>query len=93
MINSVSNFLTKSLFLKYIKDVRGRLQGNLVLMSLIDSVLAFGFDALKSSRQFASPDEKKKADSYSRMALSSYGGVLRSTNTLLKLQVRLPFYY
>lgn len=70
------------------KEARRRPQGNSVLISLIDSVMAFGFHAfLKSSRRFVSPNEKKEADHYSRIALGSHDSVLRSPNTLLKLQV------
>ncbi|KAL3417086.1 integral membrane protein duf6 [Phlyctema vagabunda] len=86
----VPNFLNRSYFDKYMKDARGQPQGNSVLISLIDSVMAFGFHALlKSSRRFVSPGEKKEADCYSRIALSSQASVLRSPDTLFKLQTLL----
>lgn len=59
-----------------------------MLVSLIDSVMAFGFQAfLKNTKRSVSPDEKRKADYYSLIALNSYGSVLGSPDTLLKLQV------
>jgi hypothetical protein len=70
------------------KEARIGPQGNPVLISLIDSVMAFGFHAsLKSSRRSVSPSEKKEADYYARIALNSYSNVLRSPDNLLKLQV------
>jgi hypothetical protein len=91
MITSVPIFLTRSYFDNYMKEARGRPQGNAVLISLIDSVMAFGFHAFsRSSRRFVSPDEKEEADHHSRIALSSHARVLRSPDTLFKLQVRLP---
>ncbi|PVH98313.1 hypothetical protein DM02DRAFT_596157 [Periconia macrospinosa] len=79
----VPNFLTRSLFQKYVKEARGRPQGDIVLISLIDSVMAFGFHAFwKRSRRFSSPSERKEADCYSRIALSSHSSVLHSPDTL-----------
>ena len=70
------------------KEARSRPQGDPVLISLIDSVMAFGFHAfLKSSRRSVSPSEKKEADYYARIALNSHSSVLRSPDNLLKLQV------
>ncbi|TVY85215.1 Terrein cluster-specific transcription factor terR [Lachnellula suecica] len=83
----VPNFLTRSYFDRLLKEARGRPQGNSVLISLIDSVMAFGFHAfLKTSRRYVSSHDKKEADYYSRIALNSYASVLSSPNTLLKLQ-------
>lgn len=57
-------------------------------ISLIDSVMAFGYQAyLTITQRFISSEERRKADYYSRMALRSRGSVLRSPNTLLKVQV------
>lgn len=70
------------------KEARGWSAGNSVLRSLIDSVMAFGFHAfLKNAKRPISPDEKRKADYYSLIALNSHASVLCSPNTLLKLQV------
>ncbi|KAH8804517.1 hypothetical protein F5884DRAFT_884048 [Xylogone sp. PMI_703] len=83
----ISNFLTKSCFDKYMKEARGRSPGNSVLISLIDSVMAFGYQAfLKSTQRFVSTDEKRKANYYCLMTLNSYASVLNSPDTLLKLQ-------
>jgi hypothetical protein len=85
---SISNFLTRPCFDKYMKQARGWSAGNSVLISLIDSVMAFGFHAfLKSTKRSMSPDEKRKAEYYSLTALNSYESVLCSPDTLLKLQV------
>ncbi|KIN07015.1 hypothetical protein OIDMADRAFT_70428, partial [Oidiodendron maius Zn] len=83
----ISNFLTRSYFDKYMKEARGWSAGNSVLRSLIDSVMAFGFHAfLRNAKRPISPDEKRKADYYSLIALNSHANVLCSPNTLLKLQ-------
>nr|ANM86370.1 putative C6 transcription factor [Cladonia uncialis subsp. uncialis]AUW31185.1 putative C6 transcription factor [Cladonia uncialis subsp. uncialis] len=56
-------------------------------IALIDSVMAFGYQAyLTVSQRFISSEERKKADFYSIIALRSRGSVLCSPNTLLKLQ-------
>lgn len=56
--------------------------------SLIDSVMSFGYQAyLTITQRFISSEERQKADHYSKMTLKSRGNVLRSPNTLLKLQV------
>ena len=61
-----------------------------MLVSLIDSVMASGYQAyLAITQRFISSEERKKADCYSRIALRSRGSVLRSPNTLLKLQASL----
>ncbi|KAH8799105.1 hypothetical protein F5884DRAFT_905564 [Xylogone sp. PMI_703] len=83
----ISNFLTISCFDKYIKEAQGQLPGNSVLISLIDSVMAFGYQAfLKSTQRFVSTEEKRKANYYCLMTLNSYTSVLNSPDTLLKLQ-------
>ena len=49
--------------------------------------MAFGYQAyLTITQRFISSEERKKADYHSRIALRSRGRVLRSPNTLLKLQ-------
>lgn len=49
--------------------------------------MAFGYQAyLNATRRFIGLEERKKADGYARIALRSRGSVLRSPNTLLKLQ-------
>ena len=56
-------------------------------ISLIDSVMAYGYQAfLTITQRFIGLEERKKADQYSRIALRSRASVLRSPNTLLKLQ-------
>lgn len=63
-------------------------------ISLIDSVMAFGYQAyLAITQRFRSSEERKKADCYSRIALRFHGDALRSPNTLLKLQVSPRFQY
>ena len=87
---SISNFLTKLQLDSYMKDARGRSQGSSMLISLIDSVMAFGYQAfLTITQRSVASDERKKADYYSKTALRSRSSVLRSANTLLKLQVSL----
>lgn len=55
-------------------------------ISLIDSVMAFGYQSyLTIMPRSVSSEERKKADYYSRLALRSRDNVLRSPNTLLKL--------
>ena len=57
-------------------------------IALINSVMAFGYQAyLTVSQRFISSEERKKAECYSITALKSRGSVLCSPNTLLKLQV------
>ena len=52
----------------------------------MDSVMAFGYQSyLTVMQRFVSPEEKKKAGFYSRIALRSRGNVSKSPNTLLKL--------
>jgi len=77
-----------SYFDNLIKEAEGRSQGSSMSISLIDSVMAFGYQAyLAITQRFISSEERKKADYYSRIALRSRGSVLRSPNTLLKLRV------
>ena len=88
-IYSIPNFLTMSHFENLVKEATSRSQGSSMLTTLIDSVMASGYQAyLTSTQRFTNPEERKKADCYSsRIALRSRGSVLRSPNTLLKLQV------
>lgn len=84
---SISNFSTMSYFDNLVKEAGGRSQGSSMSISLIDSVMAFGYHAyLTITQRFIRSEERKKADCYSRIALRSRGSVLRSPNTLLKLQ-------
>lgn len=77
-----------SYFDNLVKEARGRSQGSLLSTSLVDSVMAFGYQAyLTTTQRFISSEERQKAGYYSRMALRSRGSVLRSPDTLLKLQV------
>ena len=77
-----------SYFDKFFKEAGDRSQGDPMSISLIDSVMAYGYQAyLFITQRFISPEEKKKADLYSSIALRSRDSVLRSPNTLLKLQV------
>ncbi|KAH8588738.1 hypothetical protein B0O99DRAFT_638470 [Bisporella sp. PMI_857] len=83
----IANFLTRLCFDKYLKDARNTHQANPILIHLIDSVMAFGYNALvKSTQSFVDPEKKRTADYYSKMALNSRGSVLRAPNSLLKLQ-------
>ncbi|KAH8585600.1 hypothetical protein B0O99DRAFT_646535 [Bisporella sp. PMI_857] len=83
----IANFLTRLCFDKYLKDARNSHQANPILIHLIDSVMAFGYDTLvKSTQSFVDPEKKRKAGCYSKMALNSRGSVLRAPNSLLKLQ-------
>lgn len=81
-----------SYFDSLVKEAGGRSQRNSMLVSLIDSVMASGYQAyLAITQRFISSEEKKKADCYSRTALRCRGSVLHSPNTLLKLQAsRIP---
>ena len=89
--HSISNFLTRSCFDKYLKDARKRPQASPMLMRLIDSVMAIGYDALvKSAQSFVDPEKKKKADYYCQLALNSRCSVLRAPDSLLKVQASLP---
>ncbi|KAH8593161.1 hypothetical protein B0O99DRAFT_628237 [Bisporella sp. PMI_857] len=83
----IANFMPQLCFDKYLKDARNTHQANPILIHLIDSVMAFGYNALvKSTQSFVDPEKKNKADYYSKMALNSRGSVLRAPNSLLKLQ-------
>ena len=85
--DSISNFLTTPYFDNLVRETGGQSQEGSVSISLIDSVMAFGYQAyLTVSQRFISTEEKKKAQYYSRIALRSRGSVLLSSNTLLKLQ-------
>lgn len=57
-------------------------------VSLIDSVMAFGYGAyVADSKHSISSEESKKAEYYSKIALRSRNSILCSPNTLSKLQV------
>ena len=92
---SISNFLTMPYFDNIARETGGRFSEGSMSIALIDSVMAFGYQAyLTLSQRFITPEERKKADCYSIIALRSRGSVLCSPNTLLKLQVsRVPLHY
>ena len=84
---SISNFLTMPFFDNLCRETGGRSQGGSISTSLIDTVMAFGYRAyLNISQHVIISEESKKAENYSRIALRSRDSVLRSPNTLLKLQ-------
>jgi hypothetical protein len=73
-----------------VKDARGRVSSTSMSISLIDSVMAFGYQAyLAITQRFVGPEEKRKIERYARIALRSRANVLRASDTLLKLQVSL----
>ncbi len=92
---SISNFLTMLYFDNLTREIGGRFQEGSMSIALIDSVMAFGYQAyLTVSQRFISSEERKKAECYSIIALRSRGSVLCSPNTLLKSQVSPnPQYY
>lgn len=94
-IHSISNFLTMPYFDNLARESGGLFPETSMSIALIDSVMAFGYQAyLTVSQRFISSEERKKADFYSIIALRSRGSVLCSPNTLLKLQVsRVSLHY
>ena len=57
-------------------------------ISLINSVMAFGFQAyLTISQRSINSEERKRAQQYAKIPLRCRSSVLRSPNTLLKFQV------
>ncbi|KAL9079456.1 MAG: hypothetical protein Q9157_001665 [Trypethelium eluteriae] len=73
-------------------EARDRSQGGSMLTALIDSAMAFGYQAcITASQRFISLEERAKALSYSKSALRSRGSVLHSPDTLLKLQASQSF--
>ena len=75
-------------FDKLAKETEGWSQEGSMSIPLIDTVMAFGYGAyLAESQHSISSEESKKAECYSRIALRSRSSILRSPNTLLKLQV------
>ena len=93
--HSISNFLTISYFDNLARETGGRILESSMSIALIDSVMAFGYQAyLTISQRFISSEERKKTDCYSMIALRSRGSVLCSPNSLLKLQVsRVSLHY
>ena len=86
----ISNFLTVSFFDNLVKEARDWSQGSSMSRSLIDSVMAFGYQAyLTTIQRLIRLEEKTRAENYVKTALRCYTNVIRSTNTLLKLQVGL----
>ncbi|KAJ6182067.1 hypothetical protein N7485_000709 [Penicillium canescens] len=84
----ISTFLTRSHFDNYVQQARESpsIEG-LAVRPLIDSVMAFGFQALTArSQPSAGSDVSRKAIARLRMALSSRDAVQRSPDTLLKMQ-------
>ena len=92
--HSISNFLTMPYFDDLAKETECWSQEGSMSESLIDTVMAFGYGAyLAGSQHSISPEESKKAEFYSRIALRSRSSILRSPNTLSKLQVgQKPFH-
>ena len=87
MIISVANFLPMSHFDNLFKEAGARSQCSPMSISLIDSVMAFGYQAyLAVTQRFIDFEERSKANCYSRIALRRHRNVLSSSNTLLKLQ-------
>ncbi|KAJ6073380.1 hypothetical protein N7467_011465 [Penicillium canescens] len=85
----ISTFLTRSHFDNYVQQARESpsIEG-LAVRPLIDSVMAFGFQALAArSQPSAGSDVSRKAIARLRMALSSRDAVQRSPDTLLKMQL------
>ena len=91
-VDSISNFLKMPYLDNIIRETLGRTREASIAISLIDSVMAFGYQAyLALSQRSISPEERKRALQYAKIPLRSRGSLLRSPNTLLKFQVTLKF--
>ena len=87
--DSISTFLTRSCFDDYVQEAKALSEEGSAVIPLIDSVMAFGYQTLlAASQQSKSSEMRRKAITYSRIALRSRDSVLRSPETLLKMQVR-----
>ncbi|KAL4949357.1 hypothetical protein BDW69DRAFT_202898 [Aspergillus filifer] len=85
----ISTFLTRDHFDNYVQQGRESpsIEGSAV-RPLIDSVMAFGFQALAAKSQpSAGSDVCRKSIARQRMALSSREAVQRSPDSLLKMQM------
>ncbi|KAL6229819.1 hypothetical protein BDW75DRAFT_234904 [Aspergillus navahoensis] len=89
LMKNISTFLTESYFDNYVQQARESPSiESLAVRPLIDSVMAFGFQALAArSQPSAGSDVSRKAITRLRMALSSRDAVRRSPDTLLKMQL------
>lgn len=71
-----------------VRETVGRFREGSMAITLIDSVMAFGYQAfLTVSQRSANPEERKRAHQYAKIPLRCRGSILRSPNTLLKFQV------
>lgn len=92
-VNSISSFLTMSYLDSIIRETVSRTREGSISISLIDSVMAFGYQAyLTTSQRSMNSEERKRAHQYAKIPLRSRGNVLRSPNTLLKFQVNLTLH-
>jgi len=81
--------MTRSCFDDYVQEAKALSEEGSAVIPLIDSVMAFGYQTLlAASQQSKSSEMRRKAITYSRIALRSRDSVLRSPETLLKMQVR-----
>ena len=71
-----------------IRETLGRTREGSMSISLIDSVMAFGYQAyLTISQRSINSEERKRVHQYAKIPLRSRSSILRSPNTLLKFQV------
>lgn len=71
-----------------VRETVGRTHEGSISISLIDSVMAFGYQAyLTFSQRPINSEERTRALQYAKIPLRSRGSILRSPNTLLKFQV------
>jgi hypothetical protein len=71
-----------------VRENVGQTQERSISISLIDSVMAFGYLAcLTFSQRPINSEERNRAFQYAKIPLRSRGRILRSRNTLLKFQV------
>ncbi|MCJ1279780.1 hypothetical protein MMC21_007604 [Puttea exsequens] len=83
----ISNFLTMPYLDSIVRETVSRPREGSTSISLIDSVMAFGYQAyLTVSQRFINSEERNRAQYYAKIPLRSRGSVLRSPNTLLKFQ-------
>ena len=86
---SISTFLTRSCFDDYVQEANSLSGEGSAVIPLVDSVMAFGYRTLlAASQQSKSSEMRRKAIIYSSIALRSRDKVLRSPETLHKMQVR-----
>lgn len=71
-----------------VRENVGHPQEGSISISLIDSVMAFGYQAyLNFCQRPVSSEERNRAVQYAKIPLRSRGSILRSPNNLLKFQV------